>query len=400
MQLLTLIPALAAIIYAVTVKVRQRKTLDIILFTLGGGVALFNEYFMYEFFTEQGMPVWMRCIQQFIACMIVPTAYMYFASQMGFKWLNGNTVALWMFMLFLALPPGIFLIDGVAPMEMKESLNPMTFHFYREGREIFYMRTADIIIVLQALLTLTRMFVMTITLRRYHLAVSPRVRYFLTWWLAAIVFIIFCAAFTTEEFAEPALLWTYYICYSTLIVSIFILLGQNFDLHPILLSIEHEKDLTDDDIDDEEGETAAKLAGSAVSGAVKPQAEQKDEEASEPIIIENIASFVMHGRVMAEQLRTMLNNKCFCDPNLCLDDVISQLGTNRTYFSRMMKAEFGCTFTELVTNHRIEYAEHLLRNTDLSINEIANQSGFSDNSNFTRRFRKVHGIPPSQFRNM
>jgi AraC-like DNA-binding protein len=50
-------------------------------------------------------------------------------------------------------------------------------------------------------------------------------------------------------------------------------------------------------------------------------------------------------------------------------------------------------------NHvRLRNAAHLLRETDQSIADIANASGFSDQSYFDRRFKRAFGQTPKEFR--
>ena len=46
---------------------------------------------------------------------------------------------------------------------------------------------------------------------------------------------------------------------------------------------------------------------------------------------------------------------------------------------------------------RMEKARALLVNTDMPIGAIADSTGYSDQSAFTRRFQKYYGIPPSQY---
>lgn len=397
MPILTLIPAILAIIYTIVVKFRSRKLLDAALMLIGGGCALYNAVFMYGFFTSEIVSTSLRCIQQVISCLIVPVAYMYFAAQMGRQWLNGVTITLWGLVLLLLVPTGLYTIDGQMPDLHNKLFASMTHHVFSGREEIFMMRSADIIIMLQALLTLERMFDMAYTLRRYHLSFSPRLRYFLAWWAGAIVFIVFTSVHTTQDFAQPLLLWTYYIMYSILVTSIFILLALDFDLHPIMLHTEDNDNENFTDRTSIVGEPQP--ASDTIAEAPADRDEHEDESGKkEEEVVRDVDSFIMHTRVMAEQVRVMLAEKRYLDSDLTADSTIRSLGTNRTYFARMMKAEFGCTFTELITKHRMEHAEHLLLHSDQSIQEIALHCGFSDQTSFSRRFRMVHGISPSKYR--
>lgn len=68
------------------------------------------------------------------------------------------------------------------------------------------------------------------------------------------------------------------------------------------------------------------------------------------------------------------------------------------YITRCMKKVFDCTPVEYLTKYRIEQSKVLLVNTDLSINLIAEQVGFSSTSYFSRTFNKLAKITPLNFR--
>jgi len=69
------------------------------------------------------------------------------------------------------------------------------------------------------------------------------------------------------------------------------------------------------------------------------------------------------------------------------------------YVSELMKKYTGQTFSDLKLQYQLEYAENLLLKTRLSINEIADQVGFSCANYFIRRFRSVYNVTPHVFRN-
>ncbi len=92
-----------------------------------------------------------------------------------------------------------------------------------------------------------------------------------------------------------------------------------------------------------------------------------------------------------------------CRPYLNADfkliDVMSVLPLNRTYLSRVFNEGFGANFSAVVRSYRLRHAEKLLTDQpQLSIVEVARQSGFSSSSVFHRAFVGSRGITPVQFR--
>lgn len=73
-------------------------------------------------------------------------------------------------------------------------------------------------------------------------------------------------------------------------------------------------------------------------------------------------------------------------------------GMTSVRFARTIKRIYGITPMQLITKTRITAGCRLLRETDASIAEIALDCGFSDHSAFTRAFRSVIGMTPSDFR--
>lgn len=67
------------------------------------------------------------------------------------------------------------------------------------------------------------------------------------------------------------------------------------------------------------------------------------------------------------------------------------------YLSTLIRKETGRTFTELVAEHRMERAVALLRETSLSIEEVAQMLGYRNSSNFYRAFRARYGMAPRAY---
>lgn len=86
------------------------------------------------------------------------------------------------------------------------------------------------------------------------------------------------------------------------------------------------------------------------------------------------------------------------DSDLSLKRFAGDLFLNTSYLSNLFKKEVGSTLTEYVNHHRVDYAKKLLKSTNLSIQDIAVQSGIPDIHYFTRLFRRETGISPREWR--
>lgn len=81
-----------------------------------------------------------------------------------------------------------------------------------------------------------------------------------------------------------------------------------------------------------------------------------------------------------------------------IDELTKALFIDRSYVSRIFKQHAGKTILEYANSLRIMNATNLLKETDLSISEIALQVGFSDINYFSRMYKKLMGINPAAVR--
>ncbi len=84
--------------------------------------------------------------------------------------------------------------------------------------------------------------------------------------------------------------------------------------------------------------------------------------------------------------------------NLTLADVASHVSLSPVYFSRLFKESTGMTFNSYLNQLRVRSSAYLLLNSQASILDISSQSGFEDQSYFTKVFKKFTGVSPNAFR--
>jgi AraC-like DNA-binding protein len=97
----------------------------------------------------------------------------------------------------------------------------------------------------------------------------------------------------------------------------------------------------------------------------------------------------------APVIETIISN--YAQP-LSTADLAAKVSLSVSQFDRQFKKRFGTTPRKYVTNVRINAACELLSSTDLTISDIALETGFYDQSHFTNQFTKIKGVTPAQYR--
>jgi two-component system response regulator YesN len=85
--------------------------------------------------------------------------------------------------------------------------------------------------------------------------------------------------------------------------------------------------------------------------------------------------------------------------DLSLTAIAEEVHFNPSYLSRYYKQMTGHNLLEYIQTKRLEGALHLMRETNLKLNEIAARVGFDSHSYFTTFFKKKMGVSPQEYRN-
>ena len=115
------------------------------------------------------------------------------------------------------------------------------------------------------------------------------------------------------------------------------------------------------------------------------QPEQKTEF-SDNIVCSNLITSI-----------TQFVNKNYTD-NIKLNDAAKYAYVNPSHLSRVFNKEMHCNFRTYLNNIRIEKAKSLLQEPELSIVDISNQVGFTDQSYFNKIFKQMTSLTPYQYR--
>ena len=112
-------------------------------------------------------------------------------------------------------------------------------------------------------------------------------------------------------------------------------------------------------------------------------AEHADENALPASMVENLDGYIR------ENVHDEISNT----------ELGAIFGYHPFYISKMLKDKRGITLHQYVISYRIKCAKRLLECTDRAIADIADQTGFTDASYFTKIFKAQFGMTPKEYRN-
>lgn len=97
-------------------------------------------------------------------------------------------------------------------------------------------------------------------------------------------------------------------------------------------------------------------------------------------------------------LDDLLNDK-WNEP-LTLEELSIATGKYPTTISKHFRKYFSCTLGEYLRKLKINKSISLIKNSQMSLTDIALHCGFADQSHFTRNFKRLTGFLPKEFRNI
>ncbi|MBQ8655114.1 MAG: helix-turn-helix domain-containing protein [Clostridia bacterium] len=87
------------------------------------------------------------------------------------------------------------------------------------------------------------------------------------------------------------------------------------------------------------------------------------------------------------------------DSMLSIGGMAEHFGFSESYFSVLFKELMGEPYSIYLERLRLNRAAELLKTTDISVEEVAQQVGYNNSTTFRRAFKRVQGISPLQYRN-
>lgn len=88
----------------------------------------------------------------------------------------------------------------------------------------------------------------------------------------------------------------------------------------------------------------------------------------------------------------------YADPGICAEMIGDSLGISASYVSRMLRQNTGLGVVDHIHAARLKKAKELLSTTELSLDDIAQQVGFSSRFTLTRSFKRYEEMTPGAWR--
>ncbi|NOW95937.1 AraC family transcriptional regulator [Mucilaginibacter sp. SG564] len=121
------------------------------------------------------------------------------------------------------------------------------------------------------------------------------------------------------------------------------------------------------------------------------------------VVARNIG-MIMPTKVCESTGNTMVNILNYIQENiyntnkLRLDVIADHFGFADGYLGRYFKKHTGETIQQYIINYKLKLVETRLQHSDMRINEIVNELGFTDESHLNRLFKKYKGLNPTAYR--
>jgi len=105
-----------------------------------------------------------------------------------------------------------------------------------------------------------------------------------------------------------------------------------------------------------------------------------------------------HAKNYQRLKKTMDFIEAHYDEPITVEQIAKEIYLSPSRLSHIIKDEMGITLGDYISKVRIDRAKNLLRDSDLPISQIAQEVGFSDQSYFTKVFKKIEKCTPKAFK--
>ena len=353
--LLCNIPAYITALLALWRKWNNGEHYEAVVFGVLGVVVICEGFLAARVLDPDTINTAVMVAQANLATLIVPILFMFHAPSVGADRLNKTVILLFALTLLLFTPAVSLDWNPIySKLQLTEPKSDYGLSLSVQGKPIYYVSWAAVIIVLQSLLALRKVRRVAAMVRAQGAHYSRTTRAVMVWDFSCGFYLTFFFLLPVTVWQQPVMRWIFYITSSLIVTLGSLLIFLGFDLNPI---------------SDENGKRFS------------------------------LDEFVLENSDLVNHLRHLIDEENIClERGIQAETLVQRLGTNHIYFERMIRAQYGCSFPELVHRRRIEHVrtlinriDHQLTNDDLA--HIAVACGYLDASTLRTLWEQVTGTP-------
>ena len=105
-----------------------------------------------------------------------------------------------------------------------------------------------------------------------------------------------------------------------------------------------------------------------------------------------------YAKNLVDKVKAYIRKNIFKPDNITLPFIADMVHFNPSYLSRLFKKVTNISISDYIMECKLVQAKHLLADSDTKIQEIAENLGYTSQSNFARVFKKSTGVTPNDFR--
>ena len=105
-----------------------------------------------------------------------------------------------------------------------------------------------------------------------------------------------------------------------------------------------------------------------------------------------------NSKTISVELLSYIHQNIYLPEKLKAVSIADHFNVSVNYIGEYFKKHTHENLQKYITNYRLSLAEIRLKHSDLRLNEIAGELGFTDDSHMNRLFRKYRGVNPSEYR--
>jgi AraC-like DNA-binding protein len=88
----------------------------------------------------------------------------------------------------------------------------------------------------------------------------------------------------------------------------------------------------------------------------------------------------------------------YSNPEFNIEMLVENSYVSRTVFYHKIKSLTGLTPIDFLRQKRLHIASQMILETDYNVSEIAQITGFNDAKNFSKRFKEIYKLTPTQYK--